>query len=189
MVHELLNKKLRVAENLRYFWWDEFLNKTLSSTSLHILFQLTPAPYTVNISDFFCGRPQQQGRGPGGRVRCGGPVQQARSKRRHSPASCCRATVARSPLSPPQSHTFKLAKQPSTTVGCDVANQTDLEFAGSAVNAEATAESSWYRQFIYANAYHHRLTPATTNSCTQSPALPTSSIPPTHLLKPEYLLQ
>lgn len=149
MVHELLNKKLRVAENLRYFWWDEFLNKTLSSTSLHILFQLTPAPYTVNISDFFCGRPQQQGRGPGGRVRCGGPVQQARSKRRHSPASCCRATVARSPLSPPQSHTFKLAKQPSTTVGCDVANQTDLEFAGSAVNAEATAESSWYRQFIY----------------------------------------
>ena len=99
------------------------------------------------------------------------------------------ATVARSPLSPPQSHTFKLAKQPSTTVGCDVAAQTDLEFAGSAVNAEATAESSWYRQFIYANAYHHRLTPATTNSCTQSPALPTSSIPPTHLLKPEYLLQ
>ena len=99
------------------------------------------------------------------------------------------ATVSRSPLSPPQSHTFKLAKQPSTTVGCDVAAQTDLEFAGSAVNAEATAESSWYRQFIYANAYHHRLTPATTNSCTQSPALPTSSIPPTHLLKPEYLLQ
>ena len=59
------------------------------------------------------------------------------------------ATVARSPLSPPQSHTFKLAKQPITTVRCDVAAQTDLEFAGSAVNAEATAESSWYRQFIY----------------------------------------